>query len=101
MKRRACCTPFFAPVPAGLWGARFHPAGYTPVAPPDPATAQRRARRQRNRLLGVGLLLTLGWMLGSLWLISARRAEHAAQALQEREAAVAALLAAKGEEPGH
>lgn len=75
MKSRICSTPFSIP-------ARISH---------QPKESHLLARRQRNLLLGVSLLLILCWVLASIWLISMRReARRLAEVGREQE--IIALL---------
>jgi hypothetical protein len=54
-----------------------------------------RSRQQRRLLLGVSLLLILCWMIGAIWLISARRGERNMAVVSVQQRAIAASFATK------
>jgi CHASE3 domain sensor protein len=79
MKSRVCFPPLAVPCRPGHRSSSFSPA----------------IRRQRRLLLGVSILLILGWTIGAIWLINVRRGERSTAEVRERQGAIAALLPAE------
>jgi hypothetical protein len=83
MKSRVCFPPLAAPHRSPSFSLAGHRLDGS------------RARRQRRLLLGVSILLILGWTIGAVWLINVRRGERSTAEVRERQGAIAALLPAE------
>lgn len=80
MKSRVC----FPPLAVSHRSPSFFPAGQR--------LDGSRARRQRRLLLGVSILLILGWTLGAIWLISVRQEERSTAEALARQGTIAVLF---------
>jgi hypothetical protein len=77
MKSRVCFNPLAVPF---HHGRRFH--SFSSAVNRLDIT---RACRPRRLLLGVSILLILGWTIGAIWLINVRRGERStAEALAQQ-----------------
>jgi len=84
MKSRVCFNPLAVPF---QHGRRFH--SFSSAVNRLDIT---RACRPRRLLLGVSILLILGWTLGAIWLISVRQEERSTAEALARQGAIAALF---------
>lgn len=87
MKNRVCLTPLTAP---------FQSAHRSPTFSGDVhRLGGTRVRRQRRLLLGVSILLILGWTLGAIWLINVRRGERSTVEVLAQQETIVALFQGK------
>ena len=84
MKSRVCSPPLAVSFQSGHRSPAIFSAGHR--------LDGTRARRQRRLLLGVSILLILGWTLGAIWLISVRQEERSTTEALARQGAIAAFF---------
>ena len=84
MKSRICFPPLSAPYQAEHRSFTFS-SGIKRLD-------GTRARRQRHLLLGVSILLIICWVVGAIWLISARRGERSTADVLAQQKAIAILF---------
>lgn len=80
MKSRICFPHLSAP-----YRTEHRSFAFSPVIKRLDGT---RARRQRHLLLGVSILLIICWVVGAIWLISARRRERSTADVRAQQKAI-------------
>lgn len=84
MKSRVCLTPLAVTFQSGHRSPTIFSAVHR--------LEGTRVRRQRRLLLGVSILLILGWTIGAIWLIGVRRGERSTTEVLAQQGTIAALF---------